>query len=89
MEISWRNRIKKKREGLLDKIKEVRNFIAAAPQEENTGNLLSYLAELEKDVNGKKYGLVFEGHREEIDLMLDTYTPVLDRKSTRLNSSHA
>ena len=77
MEISWRNRIKKKREGLLDKIKEIRNFIAAAPQEENTGNLLSYLAELEKDVNGKKYGLVFEGHREEIDLMLDTYTPVL------------
>ena len=68
---------KKKREDLLAKIKEIRNFIAAAPQDENTGNLLSYLAELEKDVNGKKYGLVFEEHREEIDEVLDTHTPVL------------
>lgn len=30
-----------------------------------------------KDVNGKKYGLVFEEHREEIDEVLDTHTPVL------------
>ena len=68
---------KKKREDLLAKIREIRNFIAAAPQDENTGNLLSYLAELEKDVNGKKYGLVFEEHREEIDEVLDSHTPVL------------
>lgn len=69
--------IKKKRENLLAKIKEIRSFIAAAPQDENTGNLLSYLSDLEKDVNGKKYGLVFEEHREEIDEILDTHTPVL------------
>ena len=68
---------KQKREGLLNKIKEIRNYIAAAPQDENTGNLLSYLSDLEKDVNGKKYGLVFEEHREEIDEVLDTHTPVL------------
>lgn len=68
---------KKKREELLNKIKEIHNFIAAAPQDENTGNLLSYLSDIEKDVNGKKYGLVFEEHREEIDEVLDTHTPVL------------
>lgn len=68
---------KQKREDLLNKIKEIRNYIAAAPQDENTGNLLSYLSDLEKDVNGKKYGLVFEEHREEIDEILDTHTPVL------------
>ncbi|MBQ3149696.1 MAG: site-specific DNA-methyltransferase [Clostridia bacterium] len=68
---------KQKREDLLAKIKEIRTFISAAPQDENTGNLLSYLSELEKDVNGKKYGLVFEEHREEIDKVLDTHTPVL------------
>ena len=68
---------KKKRDELLEKIKQIRAFIAAAPQDENTGNLLSYLSELEKDVNGKKYGLVFEEHREEIDEVLDTHTPVL------------
>lgn len=68
---------KKKRDELLDKIKQIRSFIAAAPQDENTGNLLSYLSDLEKDVNGKKYGLIFEEHREEIDEVLDTHTPVL------------
>ena len=68
---------KKKRDDLLDKIKQIRAFIEAAPQDENTGNLLSYLSDLEKDVNGKKYGLVFEEHREEIDEVLDTHTPVL------------
>lgn len=47
------------------------------PQDENTGNLLSYLSDLEKDVNGKKYGLVFEEHREEIDEVLDTHAPML------------
>ncbi len=68
---------KQKREDLLEKIKEIRSFIAAAPQDENTGNLLSYLSDIEKDVNGKKYGLVFEEHREGIDEILDTHTPVL------------
>ena len=39
---------KLKREVLLAKIKEIRTFISAAPQDENTGNLLSYLSDLEK-----------------------------------------
>ena len=49
------NRSKQKREDSLAKIKEIRNYIAAAPQDENMDNLLSYLSDLEKDVNGKKY----------------------------------
>ncbi len=68
---------KQKREDLINKIKELRTFISSAPQDENTGNLLSYLSDLEKDVNGKKYGLVFEEHREDVDEVLDTHTPVL------------
>lgn len=39
--------------------------------------MLSYPSDLEEDVNGKKYGRVFEEHREEIDGVLDTHTPVL------------
>ena len=72
---------KQKREDLLAKIKEIRTFISAAPQDENTGNLLTYLSDLEKDVNGKKYGLVFEEHRKEIDEVLATHTPVLTEQS--------
>lgn len=68
---------KKKREDLLNKIKQIRSYISTAPQDENTRNLLSYLSDLEKDVNGKKYGLVFEEHREAIDEVLTTHTPVL------------
>lgn len=68
---------KKKREDLLAKIQEIRTYIATAKQDENTAKLLTYLSDLAKDVNGKKYGLVFEEHREEIDEILDTHAPVL------------
>lgn len=72
---------KQRREGLLAKIKDIRTFISSAPQDENTANLLLYLSDLEKDVNGKKYGLVFEEYREEIDEVLATHTPVLTEQS--------
>ncbi|MBQ9532249.1 MAG: site-specific DNA-methyltransferase [Eubacterium sp.] len=68
---------KGKREDLLNKIAEIRSFIAKSEQDENTAQLMAYLGDLEKDVNGKKYGLVFEEHREAIDEVLDNYTPVL------------
>ena len=68
---------KQKREDLLAKINAIRTYIATAPQDENTANLLAYLSDLEKDVGAKKYGLVFEEHREEIDEVLSTHTPVL------------
>lgn len=68
---------KGKREDLLNKIAEIRSFIAKSEQDENTAQLMAYLGEFEKDVNGKKYGLVFEEHREAIDDVLDNYTPVL------------
>ena len=71
---------KQNRENLINKIKEIRDFIVAVPQDENTGNLLSYLSDLEKDVNGKKYGLVYEVHREKIDEVLDTNIPVLSEE---------
>lgn len=72
------NMSKKKREDLISKIGQIRTFIASAPQDTNTGNLLSYLSELEKDINGKKYGLVFEQHKEHIDEVLEKNTPVLN-----------
>ena len=68
---------KQRRDDLIKKIGEIRKYISSAPQDENTGNLLTYLSELENDINGKKYGLIFEEHREEIDEVLDTHTPVL------------
>ncbi len=68
---------KERRERLIEEIKAIKTYIASAPQDENTAALLSYIAEIEKDIKNKKYGLVFEEHREAIDELLETHTPVL------------
>ncbi len=68
---------KQKRDELIGKISAIRTYISAAPQDENTGNLLAYLSDLEKELGSRKFGLVFEEHREAIDEKLETHTPVL------------
>lgn len=68
---------KEKREKLVEKIKAIKTYIATVPQDENTAQLLTYIAEIEKDIKGKKYGLVFEEHRENIDEVLENNLPVL------------
>ena len=68
---------KQKRDALLNKIQQIKKFISAGPQDENTANLLTYIGELTKEINGKKYGLVFEEHREKIDELLEENAPVL------------
>ena len=68
---------KQKRKDLTDKIKKIHKYIAGAKPDENTRNLLTWLFELEKEINAKKFGLVFEEHREAIDETLETHIPVL------------
>lgn len=68
---------KQKREDLLAKIGELRTYVARSQDDENKGNLLTYLSELEKEIRSRKYGLVFEEHHESIDEILATHTPVL------------
>jgi adenine-specific DNA-methyltransferase len=68
---------KQKRKDLTDKIKKIHKYIATAKQDENTRKFLVWLSEIEKEINTKKFGLVFEEHRETIDDTLKTHTPVL------------
>lgn len=68
---------KQKRDILLGKIDKIKHFIAQSPQDENTSALLKYIADIVKDIKGKKYGLVFEEHRESIDETLESNLPVL------------
>jgi len=68
---------KQKRKDLTDKIKAIHKYIASAKPDENTRNFLVWLSEIEKEINTKKFGLVFEEHRETIDDTLETHTPVL------------
>lgn len=71
------NLSKQKREDLLSKIEEIRNHIKTKLYDENAGKLFGYLNELAAQINGQKYGLVFEEHRESIDDMLEENLPVL------------
>ena len=66
----------KKRQALLSKIAEIKTFIEKNADEKNASQLLSYLGDLSREVNGKKYGLVFEEHREKIDELLEENAPV-------------
>jgi adenine-specific DNA-methyltransferase len=68
---------KQKRKDLTDKIKKIHKYIATAKQDENTRPFLAWLSEIEKEIGTKKFGLVFEEHREAIDDTLETHTPVL------------
>ena len=67
---------KARREELLRQVAEIRNKLMEH-QDENTNQLLVYLSNIEKDINGKKYGLVFEEHREAVDELLENHVPVL------------
>ncbi|QOY61332.1 hypothetical protein [Thermophilibacter immobilis] len=69
---------KKRREELVGGIEQIRDYInSTATQDGNAGRLLAYLNALEKDVKGRKFGLVFEQHREEIDHVLEGSVSVL------------
>ncbi|MDR0443936.1 MAG: site-specific DNA-methyltransferase [Treponema sp.] len=68
---------KQKRTNLVQKIQKIHKYIASVKQDENTRNFLTWLTEIEKEINAKKFGLVFEEHREAIDETLETHTPVL------------
>ena len=65
-----------KREKLLSKIAQLKTFIEQNAEGENASRLLSFLGDLSKELNGKKYGLVFEEHREKIDEILEQNAPV-------------
>ena len=68
---------KLKRERLLSGLAELRDFVASSPPSELTGRLLGCLAEVERDISGRKYGVFFEEHRENIDELLSRSVPLL------------
>lgn len=70
------NLSKQKREDLLRKIGQIRSFLNKSIYDENVQSLTSYLDELITEINGQKYGLVFEEHKEAIDDMLEKHLPV-------------
>lgn len=68
---------RKDRESLLEKLSAIRSYIEEASVSGENEHLLDAVAEIEQDVSGRKFGLVYEEHREKIEDILDTHTAVL------------
>ena len=81
------NLSKAKRERLIEKMGEIRAFLEqSAGKDDNVSRLLRFAAEVEREVRGKKYGLVFEEHRERVDEDLVHNVPVLTEVKERFVS---
>lgn len=65
------------RESLLAKLAEIRTYIEDSSANGENERLLTALSEIERDINGRKFGLVYEEHREKIEDILDTHTALL------------
>ena len=81
------NLSKARRERLVAEVGAIRAYLErSAGTDTNATRLLEFAAELEKEVRGKKYGLVFEEHRERVDVELDENLPVLTEVKKRFIS---
>lgn len=81
------NLSKQKREDFLQKINQIKYFVESHSKDDESRKLLRYIGELEKNLYGKKFGLVFEEHKETIDDILEKNTPVLkENKELLINN---
>ena len=76
------NLSKQRRDELVKKLRAIRSFLETST-DTNAVRLLQYAAELEKEVRTKKYGLVFEEHKERVDVELEHNLPVLTENKKR------
>ncbi len=73
------------RERLLSEVAAIKSFLERSG-DTNATRLLSFAADLEKEVRGRKFGLIFEEHRERVDVELEENIPVLEEVKERFIS---
>ena len=72
------------RDELVRKLGAIKSFLEASKATDtNVVQLLRFAAEVEKEVRAKKYGLVFEEHKERVDVELEYNLPVLTEDKKR------
>ena len=74
--MATKNISKEKRDELRAKIEEIKTALLSS-NNENSNELITYLGQLEDELIKKRFGLVFEEHKEEVDELLETNIPVL------------
>lgn len=78
------NLSKQRREELLEKLNQIETFVEENSKDENVRLLLTNIAEIRKDINGKKFGLLFEEHEESIDNLLEKIPLLLLKRENYL-----
>ena len=76
------NLSKARREELSRKVAEIQMFLSLS-EDPNAVRLRQFAAELAQEVRTKKYGLVFERHKERVDVELEENLPVLTEDKKR------
>ena len=76
------NLSKQRRDELVKKLGAIRSFLETST-DTNAVRLLQFATELEKEVRTKKHGLVFEEHKERVDVELEHNLPVLTENKKR------
>ena len=61
---------------LLEKLKVIKAYLKLVGQKD-AAKMLAFADEIEKELKSKSYGLVFEEHREEVEMLLECYVPTL------------
>ena len=82
------NLSKMRRDELTAKIGEIKAFLEKS-SDTNAVRLLNFAAEVEREVRNKKFGLVFEEHRERVDVELAENLPVLTEVKERFLATSA
>lgn len=81
------NVAKKHQEELLSKLNTISSFIATAEDDSDRKILQGYINDIEKDIKARKYGMVFEEHREHTEELIDNRIPVLtEEKELGINN---
>ena len=84
--MATKNLSKEKRDNLRNKIEQIKTALMQSGNE-NVEELISYLGQLEDELIKKRFGLVFEEHKEEVDFLMDENLPILvEDKSLAINN---
>lgn len=77
-----KNLSKQNKAQLLENLAAVKAYLKAAEKTDETKGLIACVEEVEADIRARRYGLVYEEHREEIEELLERCIPVLREEQT-------
>ena len=83
-----RNLSKENKTKLLEDLAKVKAYLKSSEQTDEQSRLISCIEEVEADLKTRRYGLVFEEHREEVEDLLERFQPTLkEEPSMRVGDS--